>query len=60
VQITEFVIQRAKTACMYQIFLEVTGWLMPLGLLAANFCFWAWIWDKGAGPTAGAHIPLGK
>jgi hypothetical protein len=45
---------------MHQIFLEATGLLLPLGLLAANFCFWAWIWDTGAGPVSGTHIPLGK
>jgi hypothetical protein len=45
---------------MHQIFLEATGSLLPLGLLAANFCFWAWIWDTGAGAVTGTHIPLGK
>ena len=30
---------------MHPIFLEATGLLVPLGLLAANFCFWAWVWD---------------
>jgi len=35
---------------MHQILLEATGLLVPLGLLAANFCLWAWIWDAGAGP----------
>jgi hypothetical protein len=45
---------------MHQIFLEVAGLLVTLGLLAANFCFWWWIWDAGAGSAPGTHIPLGK
>jgi len=41
---------------MHPIFLEATGLLVPLGLLAANFCFGAWVWDAAADPASETHI----
>jgi hypothetical protein len=50
----------AKNAGMHPLLADVASWAGRLGLLALNFCFWAWIWEASAGPAAGTHIPAGK
>lgn len=45
---------------MHLILVQAISFLIPLSLLAADFYFWAWIWDASVGPALDRHIPMGK